>query len=120
MSGKNKVILIGNMGKDPVTRKTKNGKPVTNFSLAVNGRGKDDDTTWFEVSCWNGLAESVSKYGAKGRKVYVEGTISLDDREYNGKRYVNLKVTAFDVTFLDKPRDAGVAVDDDDMDELAF
>ena len=94
----NKVILIGNAGKDPEVRYFDNGGSVANFSLATTERGYTaangtqvpDRTEWHNIVLWRGLAEIAEKYIRKGSKVYVEGKIrtrSYDDASGN-KRYV--------------------------------
>lgn len=103
----NRLILVGNLGKDPELRYTPQGTPVCTFSLATNDRRKDrngemqDETMWFRVTVWGRQAENVSQYLAKGRPVYVEGRLRIDewtDRE--GVQRHTLDVTATDVKFL--------------------
>lgn len=95
MSGVNKAILIGHLGKDPDVRKTPNGTSVATFSLATSERYTDrngerqDKTEWHNVVLWGKLADLAGQYLAKGRNVYIEGRIttrSWDDRDGN-KRY---------------------------------
>jgi single-strand DNA-binding protein len=92
----NKVILIGNLGKDPEMRYTPQGTAVAKFTLATNERYKDKDGNWQDRTEWHSLvafartAEIVSEYLKKGRSVYVEGalrTSSWDDKETNQKKY---------------------------------
>lgn len=92
----NKVILVGNLGKDPEVRYTASGTAVANFSLATTERYKDRDgnnqekTEWHNIVVWRQLAEICGKYLSKGRQVYIEGKIqtrSYDDRDGN-KRYI--------------------------------
>jgi single stranded DNA-binding protein len=77
----NKVILVGNVGKDPEVRHSQSGTPVANFSLATNERFKDrndewqERTEWHSIVAWKRLAEIVGEYVAKGSKVYVEGKL---------------------------------------------
>ena len=110
---KNKVVLIGRMGGDPTMRYTATGKAVTHFSLAVNrGRGENQSTDWFSVETWEKQAEIVNEYGAKGRLVYVEGRVTLDRYESrDGEPRSEIKVKAFDCTFLDRRSDRGEAKD---------
>lgn len=94
----NKVILIGNVGKDPEIRYFDNGSAVVNFSLATTERGYTaangtqipDRTEWHNIVCWRGLAKVAEQFVKKGTQLYVEGKIrtrSYDDQ--NGiKRYV--------------------------------
>ncbi|BCR06135.1 single-stranded DNA-binding protein [Desulfuromonas versatilis] len=91
----NKVILVGNLGKDPELRYTPSGAAVATFSLATSERYKDrngewvDKTEWHNIVAWRQLAEICGKYLHKGKQVYIEGKIqtrSYDDRDGN-KRY---------------------------------
>ena len=94
----NKVILLGNVGKEPEVRTLDNGNKVANLSLATSERGYTlengtqvpDRTEWHNLIAWKGLAEIIEKYVHKGDKLYVEGKIrtrSYDDSKGN-KRYV--------------------------------
>jgi len=86
--GLNKIMLIGNHGRDPEMRFTPSGKPVTDFSLAVNRRRRTqegetaDETEWFRIVCWDRLAEIADQYLGKGTQIYVEGR--LQTRRYTG------------------------------------
>jgi single-strand DNA-binding protein len=91
----NKVILIGNLGKDPELRYTPGGSAVANFSIATNERWKDKEgnaqerTEWHNIVLWGRLAEIANDYLKKGSPVYIEGrlqTRSWEDRDGN-KRY---------------------------------
>ena len=80
MAGVNKVILVGNLGKDPEVRHLENGATVANFSLATTESYKDrntgerrDQTEWHNVVLWRGLADIAEKYLKKGSPVYIEG-----------------------------------------------
>ena len=82
----NKVILIGNLGKDPEIKYTPSGTAVAKFSLATNEHRKDrttgeanDITTWFRVTLWGRQAETASQYLTRGRPVYVEGRLRVED-----------------------------------------
>ena len=95
----NKIMLIGNLGRDPEMTYTPSGTPLTKFSLAVNRRRKDqsgervEETTWFNVVAWERLAETCNTYLHKGSKVYIEGRMS--SRKYTNKD--NVEVTAWEV-----------------------
>jgi single-strand DNA-binding protein len=112
----NKVILVGNVGKDPEVRYSQSGTPVANFSLATNERFKDrsgewqDRTEWHNIVAWQRLAEIVGEYVAKGSKVYVEGklqTASWEDRQ-SGERKYRTEIVARDLLLLGPRRsDAG-------------
>jgi single-strand DNA-binding protein len=93
----NKVILIGNLGKDPEVKYTPQGTAVAKLTLATNESFKDKDgqwqerTEWHNVVLWQRLAEIAGEYLKKGSKVYVEGrlqTRSWDDKQTNQKRYM--------------------------------
>ncbi len=74
-----KIIIIGNLGRDPEMRYTPDGSPVTSFSVATSRRyGEKDETTWFRVTVWNKQAESCNQYLHKGSKVLVEGRLRPD------------------------------------------
>ena len=82
MSGINKVIVLGNVGKEPETRSFDSGDTVTNFSVATSEKWKDktsgemkESTEWHRVSCFGKLSEIASKYVKKGDKIYVEGSL---------------------------------------------
>ncbi len=99
----NKVILLGNLGKDPELRYTQSGKAVVKFTMATSERGRDnqDRTEWHNVVAWDKLAELVNRLVAKGSKVYVEGR--LQTREYtdrDGNRRWSTEVVAREMVFL--------------------
>jgi single-strand DNA-binding protein len=105
--GVNKVILVGNLGADPEMKYTPSGTPICTFRLATSETFKDRDgnqqerTEWHRVVAWSRLAEICGQYLAKGRQVYIEGSIrtrSWDDNEGN-KRFMT-EVVARDVQFL--------------------
>jgi single-strand DNA-binding protein len=92
----NKVILIGNLGKDPEVKYTPGGMPVAHFTLATNERFKDKEGNWTDRTEWHNLvafqrtAEIVGEYLKKGRTVYIEGSLrtnSWDDKETGQKKY---------------------------------
>ena len=92
----NKVLLIGNLGKDPELKYTPSGAAVCTFSIATTERYKDkqgeqqETTTWHNIVTWRQLAEICGKYLEKGKQVYIEGKIqarSYDDRDGN-KKYI--------------------------------
>lgn len=99
-----KLIIIGNLGRDPEMRYTPDGKPNTTFSVAtsrkVNGA---DETTWFRVSVWGNQAESCNQYLRKGSKVLVEGRLKPEINVYqrkDGSYAASYDVTADTVRFL--------------------
>ena len=92
MRGVNKVILIGNLGKDPEVRYTASGQAVANFPIATTEVGSSKDgskqeyTEWHRIVAWGRLAEICGEYLSKGKSVYIEGSIrtrSWDDKEGN-------------------------------------
>ncbi|MBX9853573.1 MAG: single-stranded DNA-binding protein [Cytophagaceae bacterium] len=96
MAGINKVILVGNLGKDPEIRTMESGRKVANFSLATTESYKDkngervDQTEWHNIVFWGPIAEVIEKYLKKGSQIYVEGKIrtrSYEDKEGN-KKYI--------------------------------
>jgi single-strand DNA-binding protein len=104
----NKLIVVGNLGRDPEMRYTPQGTPVCTFSIASNERRKDktgeqqDITTWFRVTVWGKQAETVSKYLTKGRSVYVEGRLHVEEwTDKEGKSRYTLELNASDVHFID-------------------
>ena len=109
MSGINKVILIGNLGKDPETRYMPSGKAATNFSVATSERFKDRETgepqertEWHRVATFDRLAEIAAEYLKKGSKVYVEGrlrTRKWQDKE--GKDRYSTEIIADQMQMLD-------------------
>lgn len=103
-----KIILIGNLGREPETRYTPTGKQVTTFSVATNRkRGDKTYTTWFRVSTWGKLSEICAQYLNKGDRVYVEGRLNATEdgepRAYtdkSGNPRASYEVTAEVVRFL--------------------
>ncbi|HEY7099404.1 MAG TPA: single-stranded DNA-binding protein [Terriglobales bacterium] len=117
MAGKsvNKVILLGNLGKDPEVKYTPGGTPVAKITLATNERYKDkegnwqDRTEWHNVVLWQRLAEIAGEYLKKGGKVYIEGrlqTRSWDDKNTGQKKYAT-EVVASDLVLLGGRGEAG-------------
>ena len=107
MAGVNKVILIGNLGKDPELRYTPSGQPVASFSLATSERWNDKNgqrqerTEWHNIVAWGKLAELSNQYLKKGRSAYIEGRIntrSWDDKDGN-KKY-RTEIVATQIQFL--------------------
>ena len=103
----NKIIVIGNLGRDPEMRYTPSGQAVTSFSVASNrsyttaSGERREETEWFNVNAWGRLGELCNQYLTKGRQVYVEGR--LRSRSYEGRdgqqRFVN-EINLADVQFL--------------------
>ena len=108
MKSVNKVILVGNLGKDPEVKYTPSGAAVAKFSIATSYRYKDkneqwqEQTEWHNVVAWARLAEIAGEYLKKGNKVYVEGrlqTRSWDDKNTNQKKYMT-EVVVSDLVLL--------------------
>ncbi|MBC6699653.1 single-stranded DNA-binding protein [Hymenobacter puniceus] len=107
MAGVNKVILVGNLGKDPEVRHLEGGATVANFTLATNEYYRDkqgtriERTEWHTIAAWRGLAEMAEKFLRKGQQVYVEGKIRT--RQYQDKdnqtRYIT-EIIADEITML--------------------
>lgn len=116
----NKVVLIGNVGKDPDVKYFDNGSAVANFTLATTERGYTaangtqipDRTEWHNIVCWRGLAKVAEQFIRKGSQVYVEGKIrsrTYDDA--NGiKRFV-IEIYADNLELLGRRREAGEGMD---------
>ena len=107
----NRLMIIGNLVADPTDGESKNGKYVSNFTVAVNRTRRDENgnsvADFFRVSAWNELGKVCQKYLSKGKKVCVIG--SVDVRTYEGKdgtTHASMNVQAVDVEFL-SPKDSG-------------
>ena len=108
MAGVNKVIIIGNLGKDPELRHTPQGQAVATFSVATSENWTDktgqkqERTEWHRIVVWGKLAELCGRYLGKGRKAYIEGrlqTRAWDDKE--GQKRYTTEIVANTVQFLD-------------------
>jgi single-strand DNA-binding protein len=103
----NKIIIVGNLGRDPELRYTPQGTAVCSFSVATSEKKRDkggdmqDVTTWFRVTLWGKQAETASKYLTKGKPVYLEGRLRIEewtDRDGNNRQ--SLEVNATDMQFI--------------------
>lgn len=103
----NKIILIGNLTRDPETRTTPSGHSVCNFDIAVNDRrGGQENALYFRIAAWDRTGESCQRYLSKGRKVFVAGPLSYRTYQANdGTTRVSLEVNANDVEFLSSRND---------------
>jgi len=108
MANLNKVMLIGNLTRDPELRQTPKGTAVAQFGIAVNRnfRGEDgqsrEETTFVDLEAWGKQAETISKYMSKGRPIFIEGRLKLDqweDKNGGGKRS-KLRVVVENFQFL--------------------
>jgi single-strand DNA-binding protein len=107
MSGVNKVILVGRLGKDPEVRNLENGAAVANFTLATSESYKDkttgekkEITEWHNVVLWRGLAEISQRYLHKGDMVYIEGKLRTRSWEKEGVTRYTTEVVADNMTML--------------------
>jgi len=105
MAGVNKVILVGNLGRDPEIRYTQGGTPVANFTMATSDRWTDqatgerkERTEWHRIVVWGKQAEIAGEYLRKGKQVYVEGSLQTrewTDREGNKRYTTEVKAQTF-------------------------
>lgn len=107
MSGVNKVILVGRLGKDPEVRHLENGATVANFSMATSETYKDrntgerrEQTEWHNVVLWRGLAEVAEKYVKKGDMIYVEGKLRTRSWEKDGITRYTTEIVGDNMTML--------------------
>jgi single-strand DNA-binding protein len=107
----NKIIIVGNLGRDPELRYTPQGNAVCNFSVATSEKRKDksgewqDVTTWFRVTLWGKQGENASKYLQKGNPVYVEGRLRVEEwTDRDGKNRHTLEIHGTEMHFLNSGR----------------
>ena len=120
MAGINKVILVGNLGRDPEMRYTQNGVAVCSFSLATSESYKDrtsgekvTQTEWHNIILWRGLAETAEKYLRKGSSVYIDGKIRTRKWEdQQGQTRYTTEIIADTMQMLDR-RDSSAAASQD-------
>ena len=112
----NKIILVGNLGRDPELRYTPQGTPVCSFTMATNEKRKDkagemqDVTTWFRVTLWGRQAEAASQYLTKGRPVYIEGRLRVEEwTDRDSKQRYTLEVHATDMQFIGSRSEEGAS-----------
>ena len=111
-----KVMIIGNLGRDPEMRYTPSGRPVTEFSVAVNQSTKNQQTgewveatDWFRVTVWGDRAERTAEQLRKGNRVFVEGRFRTREFEgRDGQKRTSLEITADNVISLEARSDRGV------------
>lgn len=123
----NKIIIVGNLGRDPELRYTPQGIAVCDFSLATNEKKRDKSgemqevATWFRVTLWRNLAENAAKYLKKGSQVFIEGRLSMEewtDRDGNNRQ--TLAVQGSDMHFIGSRGDAGGDMPRDEPHEAEF
>ncbi len=102
MANLNRIEIIGNCGSEPEMRFSPQGKPVSNFSVAVNSKfGETESTEWFNIVAWNKLAETCNQFLSKGQQVFVEGKLQLKSWEGNdGQKHYKNEIVANKVLFL--------------------
>lgn len=123
-----RIILVGNLGRDPEMRYTPSGQAVTNLSIATNRKYTDssgeqrEETVWFRVSVWGRQAEACNQYLKKGRQVLVEGRMVADENgnpriwnRQDGSPAASFEVNAQTVRFLGGRDDSGPASESDDF-----
>lgn len=124
--GLNKVMIIGNLGRDPEMRYTPSGKPVTSFSVAssrnwrTSGGEQREETEWFNVVAWGTLAEICNHHLSKSQQVYIEGRLQTRSWEdENGQRHFRTEVVANEMiilgnrgNFRKRDSDSNVELDD--------
>ena len=108
----NRVLLVGNLGRDPELKHTQGGTAVVEFSIAVNSREKVDGewadrTDWFDIRAWDSLAENCAEYLHKGSKVAVDGRLRVDRWEKEGQKRSAVRIVAQAVQFLDPRSEDG-------------
>lgn len=129
--GLNKVMIIGNVGRDPEMRFTPGGRPVTSFSVATSrswtsSEGeRHEETEWFNVVAWGNLAEICKTHLAKGQQVYVEGRLQTRGWEDDtGKKHFRTELVANEMILLGERHNASHHSqdpnDDDTTDNYAF
>ena len=113
--GINKVILVGNLGRDPETRYMPSGGAVTNVSIATSKSWRDRDsgeqkerTEWHRIVFFNRLAEIASEYLKRGSKVYVEGELRTREWEREGQKHYTTEIVANEMQMLDSRGEGGM------------
>ena len=127
--GLNKIMIIGNLGRDPEMRYTPSGSPVTNFRVATTRTWNTSDgerhseTEWFTVVAWGKLAETCNQYLVKGKQVYIEGRLQTRHWEdADGKQRTTVEIVANEMIMLGKrsPTSDSPPEKDNDEDEFPF
>ena len=107
--GLNKVLLLGNLGNDPETRVTPDGKQVSKIRMAVNRSYKNregdtiEDTQWFNIEAWSGYSKVVDQYLKSGDRVYIEGRLKTEEYEKDGETKYFTKVVVQELIMLGGP-----------------
>lgn len=108
MAGVNKVIIVGNLGRDPETRYTASGSAITNITVATSESWKDKNTgqkeertEWHRVVFFNKIAEIAAQYLRKGSKVYIEGSLRTSSYDKDGQKHYKTDIIANEMQMLD-------------------
>jgi single-strand DNA-binding protein len=119
MASLNKVLLIGNLTRDPEVRMMSSGRPVCNFGLALNRNYKDaegnkkEEVTFVDVECFGPRAEAVGRFFSKGRAIFVEGRLKLDQWETKeGEKRSAIRVVLDNFEFVDAGKSDGHTTSD--------
>jgi single-strand DNA-binding protein len=120
MANLNKVMLIGNVTRDPEIKYTPQGRAVTDLGIAVNrtytpeGGERREETTYVDITLWGRTAETAAEYCKKGRSVYIEGRLQLDTWEdkASGQKRSKLRVVGDNYQLLDRRRDGASSGDE--------
>jgi single-strand DNA-binding protein len=113
MASLNKVMLIGNLGKDPELKYTPSGQAVATFSLATTRKWRDkdgndkEDTQWHNIKVWGRTAEVANQYLKKGRQVFIEGRLETRQYEQDGQKKYFTEVVCEQMVMLGGKRDEG-------------
>lgn len=126
MANLNKVLLLGNLTRDPDLRYTPKGTAVAELGIAINRRTSDgnggwkDETTFVDITAWGSSAENAAKYLTKGRAVFIEGRLQLDtwDDKETGQKRNKLKVVAENIQFLPDGKGNTRTADDETRDPV--
>jgi len=123
----NKVILIGNVGKDPEVRHLENGKSVANFTLATTSKYKDqqgavqESTEWHQIVFWGKVAKVIEQYIKKGSKMYIEGSLKTRSWEKDGVTRYTTEILGSNITMLGGPiKDSEQNDSENTTDDLPF
>lgn len=117
----NKIIIVGNLGRDPELRYTPQGIAVCDFSMATNERKRDKSgemqevATWFRITLWRNQAENAAKYLKKGSQVFIEGRLGLEEwTDRDGNTRQTLAVQATDMHFIGSRGDGAASFSGND------
>jgi single-strand DNA-binding protein len=118
----NKIVLIGNVGRDPDVKTTSAGTKVAHFSVATSRRvarngGFEERTEWHRLTLWDRLAQLAEDYIRKGDRLYVEGRMEYDSYERNGVTIPTAEIAVREIVLLGGPRAAASETDDEGKEE---